>query len=134
MPETPPALGRFERLPDGRPFLPSCLNCRHLRDGGPACDAFPEGIPAPILAGEVDHRLPAAGDNGVRWEVDHEAVALTHPPPRPRGTELTDEQRTDGRRVLRNVLRKATPRPPADPLSGRIITGAEVPRSSSSPS
>lgn len=44
-----------------------CVTCNHYR-GGLACDAFPEGIPDPVLTGLVDHRKPTPGDNGITWE------------------------------------------------------------------
>lgn len=50
-----------------------CLTCRHFRsplDGAPerTCAAFPKGIPYDIWWNQADHRKPAKGDNGVRWE------------------------------------------------------------------
>jgi hypothetical protein len=56
---------------------PICLGCTHLHRGddglpaagGPlACDAFPAGIPVAILHLQTDHRKPAPGDHGVRFE------------------------------------------------------------------
>lgn len=59
---------------------PYCWACNNLRIGtnpepGPGfavwtCDAFPAGIPEPIIAGTADHRLPFEGDNGLRFEQD----------------------------------------------------------------
>lgn len=53
---------------------PICVGCVHLDrvDGRPnwarmTCNAFPSGIPTPILDNEVDHREPMLGDNGIRF-------------------------------------------------------------------
>jgi hypothetical protein len=35
--------------------------------GQSSCDAFPSGIPIEIQAGQVDHRKPYPGDNGMRY-------------------------------------------------------------------
>jgi hypothetical protein len=37
-----------------------CRFCRHLHSltGKPTCNAFPEGIPAEILSGELIHKNP----------------------------------------------------------------------------
>lgn len=43
-----------------------CNGCKHLRADG--CDAFPWGIPRPIRNGDVDHRHPVEGDNGIQFE------------------------------------------------------------------
>jgi len=32
------------------------------------CEAFPSGIPQPILDGENDHKKPYEGDNGIQFE------------------------------------------------------------------
>jgi len=48
-----------------------CLVCRHLRivdDYGPACAAFPRGIPEALLDGNADHRRAYPGDRGIRFE------------------------------------------------------------------
>jgi len=45
-----------------------CLGCRHYEWGwldDDRCEAFPDGIPAPIWIGEVDHSAPYPGDGGV---------------------------------------------------------------------
>lgn len=44
-----------------------CITCVHYRLNG-ECDAFPNGIPEPIILGEHDHRQPYPGDNGIRFE------------------------------------------------------------------
>jgi hypothetical protein len=47
-----------------------CFGCKHWRKGSDpiACDAFPEGIPAPILTGSVSHATAYHGDGGMRYE------------------------------------------------------------------
>ena len=46
-----------------------CSQCRHLRNRTLwTCDAFPNGIPAPILTNRFDHRNLYPGDHGVRFE------------------------------------------------------------------
>ena len=45
-----------------------CISCAHYRLNL-KCDAFPHGIPNPILEDEHDHRKPFFGDNGVRFEL-----------------------------------------------------------------
>lgn len=48
---------------------PMCMGCAHYLSGADnlACQAFPRGIPAPIIDGEADHRRPFPGDHGVRF-------------------------------------------------------------------
>jgi hypothetical protein len=51
----------------------SCIQCRHFNlpqrgDRRPVCLAYPRGIPFGILAGEIDHRKPQPGDNGIQYE------------------------------------------------------------------
>lgn len=52
-----------------------CPLCVHSEQGdnGLVCPAFPDGIPNDMLTGQVDHRLPYPGDNGVRFEPDPDA-------------------------------------------------------------
>jgi hypothetical protein len=45
-----------------------CATCEHRRVGT-TCKAFPQGIPAPILNGEVSHKQPYAGDGGTQWKL-----------------------------------------------------------------
>lgn len=47
------------------PVSSQCLTCAYYRLGG-SCDAFNK-IPAEIITGAFDHRLPYPGDGGVRW-------------------------------------------------------------------
>lgn len=56
---------------------PICLLCANYAgdvdefDVGLFCLAFPppgKGIPAAILEGRADHRLPFSGDHGIRFE------------------------------------------------------------------
>lgn len=51
-----------------------CSTCKHWRTftglDDATCDAFPEGIPRSIFWNEQDHRRPAEGDGGLRWESD----------------------------------------------------------------
>lgn len=52
----------------GAPYV-GCLNCRHLDWRRMRhCAAYPDGIPLPILAGEVAHDRPLPGDHGIRFE------------------------------------------------------------------
>ncbi len=53
-------------------LLPICFRCRHLEGVAPnkgwTCKAYPDGIPAPILASQHNHRYSYKGDHGVRFE------------------------------------------------------------------
>ena len=44
-----------------------CLGCRHYL-GAITCDAYPDGIPEPVVTGEHDHTSPYPGDNGILFE------------------------------------------------------------------
>lgn len=41
-----------------------------MREGGPTCAAFPDGIPGEVYGNALDHRQPIPGDHGVRWTSD----------------------------------------------------------------
>jgi hypothetical protein len=49
---------------------PMCMGCKHFKISPQymCCGAFPKGIPITIILNSLDHRFPAAGDNGVRYE------------------------------------------------------------------
>lgn len=46
----------------------SCIRCRYYFMTRSACLAFPKGIPQEILDGEVDHKTPYPGDQGIQYE------------------------------------------------------------------
>lgn len=48
-------------------IISQCFYCKHYTGKG-ACEAFPSGIPDPILANVYDHKVPFPGDNGIRYE------------------------------------------------------------------
>jgi len=45
-----------------------CNQCKHVSKDGQSCKAFPNGIASGILTGEIDHRKPINGDNGIQFE------------------------------------------------------------------
>lgn len=47
---------------------PICVGCTHRRGQELACDAFPEGIPGPIIRSEFDHRESFPGDGGITFD------------------------------------------------------------------
>ena len=47
---------------------PKIINSELEDDCTLTCDAFPEGIPAPILWGSNNHVKPFSGDHGIRFE------------------------------------------------------------------
>lgn len=51
-----------------------CIQCYwyvgFLKGQGLVCFAYPEGIPAEIMDGTVDHRQPYLNDTGLRWRLD----------------------------------------------------------------
>ena len=65
-----------------------CLGCAHYQRG--RCVAYPEGIPLPIISGEVDHMIPRPKQVGTTvfepmdLEVFHttgQRVPARHPAP-----------------------------------------------------
>lgn len=52
-------------------IIPQCVDCKHLAVGTgdpvPRCEAFPNGIPEPILLNQVDHRQQVPGDHGIQF-------------------------------------------------------------------
>lgn len=69
MSDIPRTRPQFIHEPD---VTPACWTCVHKHIGGPTCDAFPNGIPGPILDGTEQHREPYPGDNGIQYELDPE--------------------------------------------------------------
>jgi hypothetical protein len=49
---------------------PLCGGCTRLVGDlmDPKCQAFPGGVPRPILLSEVDHRQRYPGDHGIRFD------------------------------------------------------------------
>ena len=47
--------------------VPQCARCNH-KNNDTSCDAFPGGIPEPLLRDEYSHTKPFKGDNGIRFE------------------------------------------------------------------
>lgn len=58
---------------DGFEAWQGCLGCANYRSG--RCDAYPAGIPLPIISGEVDHLQPRPGQAG---ETVFEALDVEH--------------------------------------------------------
>jgi|GEM_PF-3665951 len=57
----------------------TCLGCTHFHTYPLlTCDAFPDGIPEEITAGQFDHTNPHRRDNGIRFE-----SLIREPPIRP---------------------------------------------------
>jgi len=51
----------------GRPYQ-GCDVCRHFDPRGlPRCAAYPDGIPLPILGGDIAHDRPLPGDHGIQF-------------------------------------------------------------------
>lgn len=53
-----------------------CVSCLWLHPTENTCQAFPDGIPNPILLSEVDHRVPVEGDRGIQFEQDPDVETL----------------------------------------------------------
>lgn len=45
-----------------------CSRCQHVKADGLSCDAYPDGIPAMILIGQLDHRTELPGDRGIQFK------------------------------------------------------------------
>lgn len=54
-------------------MAPICQGCTRLHGDlrDPKCDAFPDGIPVPILISKADHREPYEGDNGLQFNPEN---------------------------------------------------------------
>ena len=50
--------------------VPVCWTCKNYAQDSPdpVCRAFPDGIPEQIYLGNVPHKKPYPGDNGIRYE------------------------------------------------------------------
>lgn len=53
--------------------VPICVKCKHYNKIDYeklifSCWAYPDGIPDEIIEGEVDHKKPYKGDNGIQFE------------------------------------------------------------------
>lgn len=46
---------------------PICNGCARLAELDMTCEAYPKGIPTPILDDTFDHRSPFAGDHGLQF-------------------------------------------------------------------
>jgi hypothetical protein len=56
-----------------------CTRFRPERRDQEVCEAFPEGIPWPILLMEHDHRRPYPGDHGLRFDPELGSAAFLPP-------------------------------------------------------
>lgn len=63
----PERADRFSFDPNGVVWS-QCVFCKHKHSGSGTCNAFPDGIPMPILTNDADHREWYPGDHGVRYE------------------------------------------------------------------
>jgi len=46
----------------------SCDYCKHFHEDKITCDAFPDGIPEPLLLSRAAHNQPYRGDRGIQFE------------------------------------------------------------------
>jgi len=49
-----------------------CVVCKHRTPGEETCLAYPLGIPAVVLTGQVSHEQPLPGDRGFQFESEEE--------------------------------------------------------------
>ena len=104
---------------DPRSQLPvNCINCRHMdADTLYTCAAYPDAIPVPILAGDIQHDQPLPGDNGIQFEAERVSI--------PKGDSdvigLISDYYPDSVDAL-----LGTPKTRKDALSGLFRTGYTV--------
>lgn len=68
------------------------MGCARLAELTMTCEAYPKGIPAPILDDTFDHRSPFAGDHGLRFKPNALAGAVL--------AAVEEQRRLDERVVL----------------------------------
>jgi len=50
----------------------NCMNCRHMdAETLYTCTAYPDGIPIPILSGDMQHDQPLFGDKGIQFKATY---------------------------------------------------------------
>ncbi len=57
-------------MPIGASLCASCTRFDASITDKNVCEAFPNGIPDVVFFGEVDHRNPVKGDNGLQYLPD----------------------------------------------------------------
>ena len=50
-----------------------CISCTNYLMGG-RCKAYPDGIPYEIISGQIDHKKPYKGDNGIQFKGNVESL------------------------------------------------------------
>lgn len=58
--------------------MPICMGCNRFNEdelSRNVCEAFPDGIPLPILQSDWDHRLRFAGDGGLKFDPKDQAAS-----------------------------------------------------------